>query len=279
MVLYLDTCTVLNLLQINYDDEYLKYLEKIFDEVKLTPKVFEELRVNKFANVVDSSNKQLLDEIIFGRIKGYIDGSDYNDSLEFTKKNNDHCFKENGESHTVSYALKFSRFGNIDFGENILKTHFATDDTPATNDFITFYKINIVGQVLNSIDLMTLFWLKKHISKNDVLKYCLLLKQLYNKDVGILLAEIRDYSTKFAGEINSKQRIVITQLVDVLSDIDEQTNVKLLDIIKFPEIKSILNKNKSWQKLIDSICNSNFREKIPYINKRISDINMVWELV
>lgn len=278
MIAYLDTCTILNLLQINYDDEYIKFLTKSFEEIKLTPVVFEELGTNKFVNIIDDSHKEVLDNIIYKQLLNYVDRDDYSDSLDFTKSKNSGTFKGNGESHSVSYSVKWSRYGKNDFGENLLKTHFISDDAPAKKDFNHFYQINVIGQILNSIDLMTIFWLKQYITKNQLIQYCHSLKQLYSKDVGLLLANLRDYSTKFADAIKSKQKIIITQLVEILSDLKEDLNDKLSDITSSSDFRDILKKNKDWQGLIDNILKSNFREKIPYIDKRIKDLENVWEL-
>ncbi|MGI9650195.1 hypothetical protein [Chryseobacterium sp. RLHN22] len=279
MIVYLDTCAILNLLQINYDDEYIKYLIKSFEEIKLTPIVFEELGTNKFVNVIDDSHKTTLNNIIYDQILRHVDNSDYSDILAFTQRHNHQFFKNNGESHSVSYSVKNSRFGKNDFGENLLKTHFISDDAPARRDFEHFYQINVVGQILNSIDLMTIFWLKQYITKNDLLKYCHALKQLYNKDVGLLLIKLKDYSRDFADAIKNKQKNLLTQLIDVLSDLKDNTNDKISEIISNPDFKDIVKKNKDWEVLISNIIKSNFREKIPYINERIQDLEKVWEEV
>lgn len=277
MIAYLDTCTILNLLQINYDDEYIKYLTKSFEEIKLTPIVFEELGTNKFVNVIDDSHKEILDNIIYNQIQCYVDASDCSDALVFTQKRNAHCFKKNGESHTVSHSLMHSRFGD-DFGHNLLKTHFITDDMPAKEDFNGYYRTNIIGQFLDSIDLMTFFWLRKIITKNDVIKYCQSLKQLYSKDIGLLLIKLRDYSRDFAEALSGKQKIILTKLIGILSNIKDDTNNEISEIISDPDFKDILKKNKEWKELLANIQQSNFREKIPYINKRIEDLEKVWEI-
>ncbi|MCS3532851.1 hypothetical protein [Chryseobacterium sp. JUb7] len=276
MIAYLDTCTILNLLQINYDDEYIKFLQKTFDHIKLTPKVFDELRKNKFINVVDDLNKVDLDNIIFGQLANFIDNSDCSDVLEFTRTHNSNCFKDNGESHSVSYSVQESRFGN-DFGENLLKTHFITDDEPAKTDFDHFYNINLMGRILNSIDLMTIFWLKKYISKNQLITYCHSLKLLYNKDVGLLIIKLKDYSSKFIDELKTKQKIILTNFIEILNDLSGDVNAKITEILSKDEFKQILKNNKDWDNLISSVQKSNFREKIPYINERIILIEKIWE--
>mgnify|MGYP005848318535 CR=1 FL=1 len=273
MIAYLDTCSILNLLQVNNDDEYINYLKKSFKEIKLAEIVFIELKKHRFEN----SQKEFLDNIIFNQLKVLIDYSENSDAIEFTKKNNFYCYKENGESYSVSYSLNHSRFGD-EFGGNLLKTHFITDDTPAREDFNEFYNLNVIGQILDTIDLMTFFWLKQFISKNELLSYCLTLKQLYCKDVSILLIELKDYSRKFSDALSGKQKITITKLIEILSDINENTAENLSNIIKTPVFKEILNKNKNWKKLILNIQKSNFRKKIPYIEKRINDLEKVWSL-
>lgn len=278
MIAFLDTCTILNLLQINYDDEYIIYLEKTFEEIKLTPIVFDELNKNKFINLVDVSNKETLDRIIFEKINIYVDHSDYKEALEFTKNCNNNHFKSNGESHSVSYAVSHSRLGRNELLENLLKTHFISDDSPAKKDFDYFYQINLIGKILDSIDLLTLFCLKGLIGKNKVIQYCQSLKQLYNKDVGILLALVKEYSQRYASEIDSKQKITITQLIETLTELKEDTADRLTDLLQNPNLKKILEKNKDWGNLLKNIIQSNFREKIPYINQRIEDLSKVWEL-
>lgn len=279
MVAYLDTCTILNLLQINYDDEYIKHLVKSFEEIKLTPIVFEELGSNKFVNVIDDSHKEVLGNVIFNQIQKYVDYSNSDDTLAFTKKHNSECFKDNGESHSVSYSVKLSRFGKNDFGDNLLKTHFISDDAPAQKDFNHFYQINVVGQILNSIDLMTIFWLKQYITKNDLIKYCHSLKQLYNRDIGLLLIKLKDYSRDFVDDLSSKQKIIFTKLIEILSNIQDDINNKISEVISDPDFKDVLKKNKDWKELLTNIQQSNFREKIPYINKRMQDLEKVWEVI
>ncbi|GEM_PF-2847884 len=276
MIAYIDTCTVLNLLQINYDDEYIRYLEKAFDQIKLTPKVFEELNINKFENVIDDANKDVINNILFHRLQPFIDYDKDDDALAFTKKYNSHCFKENGESHSIGYAIKQSRFGESDLGENLLKTHFISDDAPAKTDFDDFYYINVLGQIINSIDLMTIFWLKQYISKSSVVKYCHTLKQLYCKEVSVLLIKLRDHSSQYADNLNGKQKILITKLIDILSNLRQDTPERVNEILSDREFKLVLRKNKDWQSLFDKVVSSNFREKIPYIEKRIQDLDKVW---
>lgn len=278
MIAYLDTCTILNLLQINYDDEYIKHLVKSFEEIRLTPIVFEELGSNKFVNVIDDSHKEVLDNVIFNQIQKYVDYSNSDDTLAFTNKHNSECFKDNGESHSVSYSVKLSRFGKNNFGDNLLKTHFISDDAPAQKDFNHFYQINVVGQILNSIDLMTIFWLKQYITKNDLIKYCHSLKQLYNKNIGLLLIKLKDYSRDFVDDLSSKQKIIFTKLIEILSNIQDDTSNKISEIISDPDFKDVLKRNNDWKELLTNIQQSNFREKIPYINKRIQDLEKVWEV-
>ncbi|GAA6765698.1 hypothetical protein AAFH68_16360 [Flavobacterium sp. CGRL1] len=277
MIAYLDTCTILNLLQINYDDQYIKFLTKTFEEVKLTPLVYEELIANKFVNVIDDSHKEMLDNIIYYQIVNYVDRGKYDDTLDFTERKNRSVFKGNGESHSVSYSVKQSRFGN-EFGDNLLKTHFISDDEPAKQNFNHYYQINVIGQILNSIDLMTIFWLKRYITKNQLIQYCYSLKQLYSKDVGLLLADLREFSADLADGKKTKLKIILTQLIELLSDLKEDLNDKLSEIMRNPDFKAILKKKKDWQGLLENILKSNFRDKIPYIEDRIRDLQSVWEL-
>lgn len=277
MIAYLDTCTILNLIQVNYDDEYLKYLIISFDEIKLTEVVYDELKTNRHENIIDYSHKELLDSIIFSQIKGFVDYSNSSDAVNFTKKHTLQSFKENGESYSVSYSLNDSRYGD-DYGNNLLKTHFITDDAPAKVDFEEFYRVNVIGQILDTIDVMTIFWLKQFITKNELKRYCYSLKQLYCKDIGVLLTQLKDHSRKFTDALTSKQKILITKLIEMLSDVNEDTKEELSTLLKNTDLKEVLKKNNNWLKLISNIQKSNFKKKIPYINKRIKDLDKVWGL-
>jgi predicted nucleic acid-binding protein len=278
MIAIIDTCTILNLLQINYDDKYINLLEKIFDEVKIVPTVYEEICANKYENVNDIKNKEALNSIIYKQVKKFIDHDNIEKEKSFTKKANHSKYKDNGESHSVSYAIAKSRLGNNDLMENLLQTHFISDDSPAKKDFEYFYQINVVGQILDSIDLMTIFCLKGLVGKNEVLQYCILLKQLYNKDISTLLSELKLYSNSHSDSINSKEKMVLTQLIEELSTISDNIIENLHKIKENPNFKSIIKKKSGWDKLLANILDSNFREKIPNINRRMDDFSKVWEM-
>jgi hypothetical protein len=274
MIAYIDTCTILNLIKVNYDDEYINHLIKSFDEIKLTPKVFEELGNNKYDNIIDKSNKDTLDDLIL-RMKSYVDKEDCKETLSFTKSKNRSCFKDNGESHSISFALSQSRYGKV-IGEKLLKTHFITDDEPAKADFSYYYGINLVGKIFDSIDLLTLFWIKGYIEKNQLIRYCHSLKSLYNKDVGLLLRKIQTFKDQQNRSLSSQINIVLTKLIELLSDLKVDTNEKLSDLTKNPDFKKLIRRKQTWKVLLNNIQTSNFREKIPYIEKRINDLDKVW---
>ncbi len=278
MIAIIDTCTILHLLQINYDDKYINLLEKTFEEVKIVPIVYVEICKNKYENIIDVKNKELIDSIIFKQIKNFIANENFEKADNFTKKSNNGKYKYNGESLSVSYALARSRIGENDFGENLLKTHFISDDSPAKNDFEYFFKINVLGQIIDSIDLMTIFCLKGFISKNEVLNYCNSLKQLYNKELSILLSMLKIYSYNQSENIDSKEKMVITKLIEILSAVDDDLIEKLNALKENSSYKSIIKRKFDWDNQLTKIIESNFREKIPNINKRITDFSKVWEI-
>lgn len=278
MIAIVDTCAILNLIQINYDDKYIRLLEKVFDEVKIVPLVFKEICENKFENVFDSENKELLDEIIFKQVQNFIEHDTIEKVLNFTKKSNAIKFKENGESHSVGYAMTKSRLGNSQLMENLLKTHFISDDSPAKSDFEYFYQINVAGQILDSIDLMTIFCLKELIGKNEVIQYCTLLKQLYNKDVSVFLINLKKYHSSYSGKLSAKEKTIVTKIIDIISSMNDDFIDEILKIKTDPSFRSIIKKGSELDNLLTKILSSNSREKIPNINKRIADLSKVWEL-
>ena len=91
--------------------------------------------------------------------------------------------------------------------------------------------------------------------------------------------KLKDYSRDFVEDLNSKQKIIFTKLIEILSNIQDDTNNKISEIISDPEFKDVLKKNKDWKELLTNIQQSNFREKIPYINNRMKDLEKVWEAI
>ena len=91
-----------------------------------------------------------------------------------------------------------------------------------------------------------------------------------------MLIKLKDYSRDFVDDLNSKQKIILTKLIGILSNIKDDTNNEISEIISDPDFKDVLKKNKDWKELLTNIQQSNFREKIPYINKRIEDLEKVW---
>jgi hypothetical protein len=276
MIIYLDTCSILNLLQANYSDEFLVYLEKEFDNVFIAPIVLEELEKNKYVNIIEDESREILDEILDSRVSRYVDKLDVKDANGFTLRKNLGKYKPNGESHSVSHSLNFSRFGGDDISDFLLNTHILTDDHPAKEDFNYFSSLNLLGKFLDSIDIVTFFWLKGYISRNQVLKYCDSIKQLYFKDVSLLIQELKILNSSFSGRFNSSERLFLVNLIDKLNSINEGISDFLIEIRKHNNFKKI--KSRKIDTLMENIIGFSVGPKINYINSRMKDLEKVWLL-
>jgi len=194
MIAIVDACSILNILQVFFDEKYIEDLKHEFKEVFITHKVFEEIIDNKhknFQNDHDSQNR--LDNVIRD---SYLETLIYDDNYEDCQKMIEKSIKsqqiwdKNGEYYSASLALYLSREGAEKFYENLLSIVFVTDDAPAEQDLKEFFQINQIGTIINSIDLMTIFYLKERITKNELIGYCTALKDLYAKELSFRKTEV-----------------------------------------------------------------------------------------
>lgn len=276
MIAVFDACTVINLLLVNNDDRYFKFAANVFRELVIVPEVFEEIKTHKSDNLLSLEKDEDLSQIIFNYLQSFVSNDNLSTVTNFVEKAFKYS-KRNGEFFSVSHALARSRLGENELMENLLKTHFVTDDAPASSDFDYLYRINFVGRILDSIDLLTLFCLKDLITRKEVIDYCVALKLLYNKNAALLLQKLKLINEKDS-IISGSESIILTKLIGVISEFDEYTLGKVDELIKYKEFKSIKNKHKDLEVLLSNFMKSNLREKIPFINQRISDLSKVWEL-
>lgn len=277
MVAVLDACTILNILQVTLDERYIVMIEKVFDEIVIPNKVYEEIQKNKSQNLVDSSSEKQLSSIIHSHILKHVDFAEPVKEVRFVTKALGQLEK-NGEFYSICHCLSRSRSGTNHLREFLLKTSFITDDLPAETAFSEFYKINIMGQIMNSIDLLTLFCLKGFIGPNEVLKFCNSLKLLYNKNATLLLHQLKEVNEKYEEILDLKERSIITEIITQLNDLSDYAIERINTLVAMKEFKSISKKCSNLPSLVAALQKSNFREKIPEINKRMKYLEHVYEL-
>jgi hypothetical protein len=278
MIAIVDACSILNILQVFFDEKYIEDLKHEFKEVFLTHKVFEEIIDNKhknFQNDPDSQNR--LDNVIRD---SYLETLIYYDNYEECHKiiektiKSKHTWDKNGEYYSASLALYLSREGKEKFYENILSIVFVTDDAPAEQDLKEFFQINQIGTIINSIDLMTIFYLKERITKNELISYCTALKDLYAKELSFIKNEVESLKKS---EKNIKIQMALSQILIFLEE-GKYDELKELDGKKY--FKKILQSNKRLKHLINDIDTNKLRRKIRTIDERIRQIKneYIWKI-
>lgn len=274
----MDACSILNILQVLFDEKYIEDLKHEFTEVFLTHKVFEEIIDNKhknFQNDQDSLNR--LDNVIRD---SDLESLVYNDNYEECHKilektiKSKHTLDKNGEYYSASLALYLSREGKQKFYENLLSIVFVTDDAPAEQDLKEFFQINQIGTIINSIDLMTILYLKQRITKNELIGYCIALKDLYAKELSFIKNEVESLKKN---EKNIKNQMALSQILILLED-GKYDELKELDGKK--NFKKILQSNKRLKHLIKDIDTNKLRRKIRSIDERIRQIKneYIWKI-
>ncbi|WP_276132314.1 hypothetical protein [Polluticoccus soli] len=260
----------------NGDDRYLRYAEQCFSEVKICPKVFEEVGANWRKNTYHEQLEETFLSIINGRLRSYIEHSSFDKECDFVEKELAYQ-KKNGEFFSISLALFYSRLGHEVLRENLLKVHFTTDDAPVKAEFGDFYARNLIGSIIDSIDLLTMFCLKGYIGKGELHSFCTTLKLLYSNVGSKVLQEVK--AIKDSGQLNSKKlESQLTKIVELISDIDEHTRQRIQDLASSQELKAYLKDNIKLSRLLSTFLESESREKIPMINERINKLSRVWEL-
>jgi len=280
MNLILDTCTINNLLQVDLsleDNEYfLEYdyfqiIQKKFN-IKIPPKIYEELK-NTFSKNLNTGNERKFIQNYMSRyICNYVDSvdeGDFESSLNFIKVTHPKYVNEdNGELHLAAYALYLNRYQDT----LAFQTHFITDDDEAIDDFRDTFKINFLGNILTTIDLLLLMSVYGIISLPKVLDFALNLKRQYSQVYNKLINEIKSLQKK---ELSAQESALLTKIYNNINDfefakLEEDRNHKVFTKIK--------KKNKNIENFIEEFLNEDFK-KVTILEKKISEIkSQYWDL-
>jgi len=278
MIAVFDACTLLNVIQVTLDEKYISFIRKVYGEFVIPLVVFTEMNQNKWKNDTDSDHRDTIDELINKDLFRNIDHQAPVKETKFMIKVLGQI-EQNGEFMCIGHALNKSREGKTDLGENLHKVHVFTDDMPANSQFSEFYRSNLAGSILDSIDLMTIFCLKGFISFHDVIKYCNSLKLNYNRPASVLIRAFKDYKENTSKVKSSKQDVILSSIIDVLTDFHDDVVDKMQNLISKPEYKSLVGLPAFVQPMLGEFLKSNFRAKIPEINRRIYTLTkMVYEI-
>ena len=224
----LDACSIINLIYIdieNGNDFLLKKLEDYY-RLYISEKVLEEIKKNAYSG----SWKKVDDRMDIERKIAYF--RNFIKPDEIIKKDSGRDFfnmverlanykKKNGEFYSTALSLHLSR-------GNLSPVTFYTDDKPAEGHFSSFFRVQQIGKVEDSIDLLILlYWSNRDFRKKELEN---LLSELYSKyavSVKDLLSYIRKYK-------NSRKPQEIKRIKRSLDELEFK-----LDTLDFSGIKEI----------------------------------------
>jgi len=276
----LDTCTINNLLQVDLfleDNEcfleynYLQRIQKKFS-IKIPPKIYEELKNTFSKNLNTGNEKKFIQNYISRYICNYVDSvdeSDFESSLNFIKVTHPKYVNEdNGELHLAAYALYLNRYQDT----LAFQTHFITDDDEAIDDFKGTFKLNFLGDILTTIDLLLLMSIYGIISFLEVLDFALNLKRQYSQVYNKLINEIKVLQKK---ELTPQESGLLSRIYNNANDF----NLEALEVDKNHKIfVKIKQKNRNIENLIGEFLTEDFK-KVKILEKKISEIkSQYWDL-
>lgn len=280
MYLILDACTVINLLQVDLlcEDDDCKfeygYLDKMINtnfEIKITEKVFTEIQTNYKANLTYRYEIDTLGRYIHTDVKKYtyleLDIDAFRSILAFVKTSTGYV-KDNGELHSTAYALYLSRYEYADDKSLMLQTYFATDDDGAYNDFVTFFKLNQLGNIFTTLDLLMLLHLKNLFSFNHILNFAHNLKKQYVANLNEVLQEIKNIQKR----VQSKQSSLLSKLHRYVNKLNFEEISNLMEDTLYKNIKK---EHKSIDALLKILINSDMK-KVAILDAKIKEIKTLY---
>lgn len=239
----IDACTLINLLRIDEDDNFLyKHLKSL--EVHIAETVYNEIRKNVFRNAISEIDEKRIDTLLPllpSEFKLHQDevikkdvGKEYFEQISsFTG----HTKKFNGELISSVLALVLSRCEES-------KVCFLTDDFPAKEEFSPFFTIQQIGLIEDSIDLLLmLYWSKSDFTKRKLENVLFDIKAEYNRTQSAFVGEIVKLKSNF------KQGTAIRKIIENIADsfynkrnIDEYKKcLKDIEKVKDKRIKECLS--------------------------------------
>ena len=238
----LDTCTILNVLRIEDNDEFLSKKLKNLD-LNISDFVYKEAqkRYNKISLAQEKTDYISQQLPAFATNIKNIEDSIKNDYFEELKT---FCkpTKENGELHSTLLSLQLCR-------QKGTRLYFYTDDYSAKNQFLPYFSYQQIGNICDSVDLLLfLYWSNNDFKDKDLKKY---LQKLYSEYATPLKSFWNKIATKKDSLVKAKPKD--TNLRNNLSKLEKGCNDLNFDVIneavdffksckkKYKEINDIIN--------------------------------------
>lgn len=262
----LDTCSILNLLRIDDDDEFLyKKLSSL--NICICDYVYDEAYKNIGKEGFDEEQREYI-RMQMPKFAKYIKHPNKEFKTVYTEEIKRFCnyHKDNGEFYSTLLSLYICR-------EEGCRTFFYTDDFPAKDAFANYFLFQQIGSIGDSVDLLLfLYWANKDFKKTQLQKYFRELYLSYSIPFKRLLEKIHENKDKWIHDRLQDQNFQknINLLEEGLNNIDLQ---KIQDVILF------FNSNKKKYKEINSLLETFYvieskaaiAKKIEYIIKNIKD--------
>lgn len=281
MIAVVDACTVLNLLQTVLEEKYILHLQGLFEELVVHPTVFGEIQKNKHKNLGNDEDRSIIDDLIKAHIVKYVNrevpySEDFKICCDILKKATKHLDTEEGEYLSTALALYLrGRIENDAFNTNVLQVYFISDDIRAKDEFNYFFRINQIGQIIDSIDILTICYLKNYIPKKELSDFCLSLKAIYNRETEPLINKIKQIQ-----EIE-REDVQIQQILSKMIELIYKSEISKLDQLRGDRIfKKLCKKERSVETLLEQFIKANPQKRIEYIEKRRREIedDYIWQI-
>ena len=179
----IDACSLINLLRIDEDDNFLyKHLKSL--DVHISETVYNEIKSNIFKNAISETDMKRIKTLLllFPTVFTLHQDEDIKENVgiqyfEQVISYTGHSKKYNGELSSSVLALVLSRYE-----ESIVC--FLTDDFPAKNEFSQFFSLQQIGLIKDSIDLLLmLHWSKSNFSRKKLESILSDLRAEYNRSI------------------------------------------------------------------------------------------------
>jgi hypothetical protein len=236
----LDTCTIINLLRIDEDDEFL--FKKLKDlNLNISDCVYNEVQKNVNLKTLTKEQRDYITQQLPSFATHIINPdkkfeNDYFDEL----KSFCNYTKENGELHSTLLSLHICR-------KESTRLFFYTDDFPAKKQFSPYFSYQQIGTIGDSVDLLLfLFWSISDFNEKRLKKY---LQNLYSE----YATQLKIFSNKIERNKDSwlKSKPKDAKLRENLSKIEKGCSD--LNFEFFNEAVTFFKMNKSKYKEINDI--------------------------
>lgn len=213
-----DACTVINLLRIDDDNDFLYKQLKTLD-VHFAKEVKDEIQRNIFKNVLDDDRKAAIDKLLPLFYSDFtlhqnkdIERDLGSDIISNIKSVINHGKDNNGEFYSALLSLLLSR-------SKVDKIIFYTDDYPARDKLSSLFSFQQIGTIDDTVDLLlTLCWQSESFSESRLKENLKDLKAEYLRGLRDFLKALRD-ADKYLDRKDKKRK-----RIEEIKRVFEETN-------------------------------------------------------